>query len=119
MRLLVCGGRNFYRESLIFNTLDKIRPDEIVIGGARGADHIAQMWAASRGVDHRVYFARWKTESLSAGPRRNQRMLDAGQPDAVLAFPGGKGTADMIDRASRAGILVETVTEDGIVIPYH
>jgi hypothetical protein len=33
-------------------------------------------------------------------------MLDCERPDVVLAFPGGKGTADMVRRAERAGIRV-------------
>ena len=32
----------------------------------------------------------------AAGPIRNQRMLDHGKPDIVVAFPGGSGTADMV-----------------------
>jgi len=34
-------------------------------------------------------------------------MLDKGQPDLVLAFPGGNGTADMIRRAEAANIPVK------------
>jgi hypothetical protein len=34
-------------------------------------------------------------------------MLDEGVPQLVLAFPGGRGTADMTFRARRVGI--ETV----------
>jgi len=33
-------------------------------------------------------------------------MLAEGEPDAVLAFPGGRGTADMVRRAKRAGVPV-------------
>jgi hypothetical protein len=35
----------------------------------------------------------------SGGPKRNQQMLEEGKPDLVLAFPGGRGTADMVRRA--------------------
>jgi hypothetical protein len=34
-------------------------------------------------------------------------MLDKGRPDLVLAFPGGRGTADMIQRAEAAGVPVQ------------
>lgn len=33
-------------------------------------------------------------------------MLDEGKPHLVVAFPGGRGTADMIDRARSAGVRV-------------
>jgi hypothetical protein len=39
---------------------------------------------------------------------RNQAMLDYGKPDLVVAFPGGKGTADMVRRARVAGVKVLT-----------
>jgi hypothetical protein len=33
-------------------------------------------------------------------------MIDEGCPDKIVAFPGGKGTADMIRRAEAAQIPV-------------
>jgi hypothetical protein len=33
-------------------------------------------------------------------------MLDEGKPQLVVAFPGGRGTADMIGRARAAGVPV-------------
>ncbi len=33
-------------------------------------------------------------------------MLDEGKPDIVLAFPGGKGTANMVRQAKKAEITV-------------
>jgi hypothetical protein len=49
--------------------------------------------------------AEWKKYGPAAGPIRNQRMLDWG-PDLVVAFSGGKGTADMVRRARAAGVEV-------------
>ena len=37
-------------------------------------------------------------------------MIDRGKPDLVIAFPGGRGTEDMVTRAERAGIPVRRVT---------
>lgn len=45
----------------------------------------------------------------AAGPIRNQHMLDIGKPDVVLAFPGGRGTEDMIRRAEKAGVPVKRI----------
>lgn len=33
-------------------------------------------------------------------------MIDEGKPDLVVAFPGGRGTADMVNKALAAGIKV-------------
>jgi hypothetical protein len=41
----------------------------------------------------------------SAGPMRNERMLESG-PDLVVAFAGGKGTAHFVRLARAAGIEV-------------
>jgi hypothetical protein len=49
--------------------------------------------------------ADWRKYGAAAGPIRNQRMLE-GPPDIVVAFAGGKGTADMVQRARAAGIAV-------------
>ena len=50
--------------------------------------------------------ADWAKHGRKAGPIRNQRMIDEGRPDLVVAFPGGTGTADMVERARVAGIRV-------------
>jgi hypothetical protein len=57
-----------------------------------------------RGVDIRTFSADWDKLGAAAGPVRNQKMLVEGRPDLVVAFPGGKGTADMVRRSERAGI---------------
>ena len=52
------------------------------------------------------YPAQWDVYGRRAGPIRNQEMIDEGKPDGVVAFPGGKGTADMVRRAEAAGLKV-------------
>ena len=46
------------------------------------------------------------TFGRSAGAIRNRDMLDTGKPDLVVAFSGGRGTADMVRRAGKAGVAV-------------
>jgi hypothetical protein len=53
--------------------------------------------------------ADWNTHGRAAGPIRNQRMLDEVKPELVVAFPGGRGTADMVRRAREAGVNVYLV----------
>jgi hypothetical protein len=110
--VLVCGGRDFgaTREErlLLRDTLDRLGAIQVLIeGGAHGADRLAAEWAAAAHSVSLVTFpARWQEHGKAAGPIRNQQMLDEGKPDLVLAFPGGRGTADMVSRARRAGVLV-------------
>jgi predicted Rossmann-fold nucleotide-binding protein len=124
---IVCGGRNYGR--LPFNhssdaaerarigkqafvlreTLDHLLRDrgirEIIVGGATGADNLAQRWATDKRIKCTVIKARWRTYGKAAGPIRNQEMLEQ-KPDFVVAFPGGDGTADMVRRARAAGVEV-------------
>lgn len=78
----------------------------MIAGGARGADTMARHLAHAWNVRFRAFAADWKTHGRAAGPIRNQRMLDEGKPDLVVAFPGGRGTADMVRRARAAGVPV-------------
>ena len=130
-RVLVCGGRKWgellvargappdqieaaralqsSQKQAVFDDLSRIMTkrviDIIIEGGAAGADACAKSWAFRHWVKSKTYKADWK-RGPAAGPMRNQRMIDDGKPDLVLAFPGGKGTLDMITRARAAGIEV-------------
>jgi predicted Rossmann-fold nucleotide-binding protein len=112
MRLLVCGGRNFDdRERLLTAMNSAVRGVSmatvtVIHGGARGADSMAGVIANDVRVPVIVFRADWERDGNSAGPKRNQRMLDEGKPDLVLAMPGGVGTADMVRRARAAGVPV-------------
>lgn len=83
----------------------------LIHGDARGADRIADEWAKEALVEIEKYPADWKKHGKAAGPIRNRQMLKKGRPDYVIAFPGGKGTADMVDIAKKAGVEV-LVIED-------
>lgn len=78
----------------------------IIEGGASGADTLAREWADANGFRSRVYRARWQEHGKAAGPIRNQMMLDVERPILVIAFPGSRGTADMMRRAKAAGVPV-------------
>ena len=116
MRVLVCGGRDYTDRDHIWNTLTKIDawrgPFSCVIhGAARGADEEAMIWVntmadSGRSIHHAPFVADWRTHGRAAGVIRNQRMIDEGKPALVIAFPGGRGTADMVSKAKKAGIEV-------------
>lgn len=67
---------------------------------------MARCYAADHGISAEGFPADWRKYGKSAGPLRNQQMIDEGKPDLVVAFPGGTGTADMVRRAKAAGIRV-------------
>jgi hypothetical protein len=111
LRVLVCGGRNYFDTLTVFKNLDFLRQSRkeglhIISGMARGADTLAVEWANSRGATLSCFPADWEKHGKAAGFIRNQQMLDEGQPDLVVAFKGGSGTADMVRRAKAANIKV-------------
>jgi YspA, cpYpsA-related SLOG family len=106
IKALVCGGRDFHGRGWIIRVLDTINPDVVIQGGAFGADLIAKEWALSRFKACWTFQADWDNYGKAAGPIRNKQMLEWGQPNVVLAFPGGRGTANMVKLAKAAGIDV-------------
>lgn len=109
MKLLVCGGRDFNNSDFVWSTLRKVHdrnPVSILIhGGANGADKLAEQWADAEGIHYACVPALWSIHGKAAGPKRNRAMLLL-QPDAVIAFPGGSGTADMVRAARSAGVRI-------------
>lgn len=118
-RLIVCGGRDFagprtgtreQRQAAvdwIWEVLDWFAPPLIVHGACpTGVDRIAHEWAFDRGVDLVLVPALWKPHGKPAGPRRNKLMATLGISDALLAFPGGRGTESMVREARRAGLKI-------------
>lgn len=112
MRILVTGGRDFEDQALLESVLDSLQSmhhiEAVLHGDASGADRLAGQWAKSRNIAVEAYPADWKKFGRAAGPIRNQKMLDE-NPDILIAFPGGKGTADMVSRAKKAGLVVVVV----------
>jgi hypothetical protein len=128
MKILVCGGRNYgwlpadelgrkkpdmAAWDTLYGVLDTylVADDDITIisGHAYGADQLAEAWADEREVPSMIFPAEWNLRGKAAGPIRNQRMLDEGKPDLVIAFPGGRGTDDMVARAEKAGVPVQII----------
>lgn len=123
--ILVCGDRHWRDRGLIETEITALQNeldldnDEIVIveGEADGADKMARQYAVSVGISVRPHPALWGRYGHAAGPIRNQEMLDTEHPDMVLAFHDhiaySSGTADMIDKAQRAGIPVRLISHLG------
>lgn len=109
MRAIVCGGRDYDDYSRVAAVLDAHGVTELAEGGASGADDMAEAWACQRNIPCRTYPAHWSKHGRSAGPIRNGEMLADFKPDAVIAFPGGRGTADMVAKAKAAGVRVVEV----------
>ena len=112
MKVLVCGGRNYQDRGRVFDVLDFLfeyeLPEFVIHGAAAGADSLAGEWAREVGAQEVICPANWKLWGPRAGYMRNAAML-ALLPELVVAFPGGKGTANMVKLARQNDIEVKEV----------
>lgn len=112
MRVLVCGGRDYDDAERVQQVLNAIPITTLIEGCANGADRLAERYVqndASSTVTLLHFPADWDKHGKAAGPIRNRQMLVEGKPDLVVAFPGGRGTANMIEQATNAGIPVKEI----------
>ena len=114
MRLLIFGGRHTLpqQDARLWAFLDTLTcPDLVISGCALGADQAGEHWAGRNGVPVCQFPADWDRYGPSAGPRRNQQMLEKGKPTHGVALWDGvsKGTLDMLKRLVSAGVPVRIV----------
>lgn len=104
MKIVIAGGRDFKDYSLFCVTCDdiiqrylklKYEEVEIVSGGAKGADRMAENYAKNKRYKFTKFPADWKKHGKAAGPIRNSEMREYG--DYLIAFWDGesKGTKDI------------------------
>src|SRR5574343_555058 len=109
MKIIVCGGRDFWDWDFLDSVLNTVckydylphpvepKVTHIIHGGARGADSMAGEWARQNDIKEVVCQANWERKGRVAGIERNWAMLRLlAEGDQVIAFPGGKGTAHMV-----------------------
>ena len=118
IKVIICGGREFNNKPLAYKMLDRLRRmhggfSVVITGGARGADAIGKQWAGSRGIHVIEVKADWDTHKTRAGYVRNRKMLDDHKPDRVIAFPGGRGTAHMMQIARSDFVRVDEIFDNG------
>ena len=77
---------------------------EIVSGGCSGADKGGEIFARKHNLKLKIFPADWKKHGRSAGPIRNREMAE--YADALVVFPGGRGTSSMIQIARKAGLMI-------------
>lgn len=122
MRLLVCGSRllkppkkMLITREEVHRVLEELMPPVLIVGDASGVDAWAYEWTfqdhisskiGEKGLEVKRFVADWDKFGDAAGPIRNRRMIEEGLPTIVLAFPGGDGTANMVEQAMAFGIPV-------------
>ena len=105
MKLIISGGRGY---QLTENDIERLNAidgvTEVLTGGFRGADATGESWANEAGIPVKRFLPDWKFYGTAAGQFRKMRIAEFA--DAVVLFPGGKGTASMKREAEKVGIKV-------------
>lgn len=131
MRIVVTGGRDYTNFADVCEVLHFIRrgsndEETVLINGlANGADSLCRLWAIQNNVEPMDFPAKWddldaegavirtrrdgSKYNMAAGFIRNQAMIDVGKPSILVAFPGGRGTLDMVNRCRKAMLPIFTI----------
>lgn len=117
MSTYICftGGRDYDDtdtvSDLMWYLTHKYGAFYVVHGMAPGADTLVAHAAHLLGLDQKPFRAHWETQGKQAGIQRNAAMvkymrehINNGDECFLVAFPGGKGTQNMIDQTHTAGI---------------
>lgn len=104
MNVAIIGSRTFtdYERAKEFLAALDLNISRIISGGARGADAIAERYAAEHGIPITVYPADWERYGRGAGMIRNKQIV--ADADVVIAFWDGasKGTKNSVELARKA-----------------
>src|SRR4030095_9238402 len=115
MKVLFSGSRYVYPKGILWPLLDKLFAEdpelELIFGEARGVDGCVLDWAVVNKCPFTIFKADWKNKGRSAGPIRNQEMVDQ-KPDKAyfLPFASSIGTYDCLRRARFAEIPCRVIT---------
>ena len=108
MNVVIAGGRDFAPADQDWQWLDHFHERHcinlVISGNATGADKFGEMWAGDHGVRVQRHPAEWNKHGKAAGPMRNRQMAKVA--DAVILFPGGRGTASMRKEAEKRNLPI-------------
>ena len=105
MKLAIVGSRTFTDferlEEFVKDNIQLPLITEIVSGGAKGADTLAEEFAKKYDIPLKVFYPNWDKYGKSAGFRRNGKIIK--NCDRVIALWDGKskGTRNSIDLARK------------------
>ena len=94
----------------VLSDLHRARGIEVILhGAASGVDLLSVVWADKNGLRAVPFPADWARDGKLASQKRNRKIISQGRPHLLLAFPGGKGTAEVIRFAKAEGVQVVDV----------
>jgi len=114
MKLAIVGSRHYKEFDKFRLTVHEFiqkhgKPEEIISGGAKGVDTMAEEYAKMYAYPIKIFEAHWNVYGKAAGPIRNKHIVD--RADHILAFlaKGSKGTANTIAQARMVDVPVTII----------
>ena len=109
-RIALTGGSDYNDHARIWAALDRVRAkyaDMVLLhgGSPKGAEHIAALWCRERRIPAVEFKPDWAKHRNAAPFKRNDQLLEA-LPVGVIVFPGNGVSANLADKARKAGIPV-------------
>jgi hypothetical protein len=111
LRVIVCGGRDFNDKAMLSRVLWYVHERrgiaEVIYGGQRGAEQMANQWAFEMGIKRIEVRAEWSRYARAkALAIRNRQMFEL-QPHGVIAFLGDRNSqaVEQLARELRVPIL--------------
>ena len=115
MKVIVAGSRSVRDLAPVEEAIQQsgFQITELVSGGARGVDRLAEQWARGRGIPVRTFRPDWVRAGRGAGFASNREMAD--YADALVAVWDGqsRGTAHMVEAMRKRGKPVHACLASG------
>jgi YspA, cpYpsA-related SLOG family len=119
MKILIAGARTLTDERTyqrLAELLEKLRPTEIIHGGAAGADRLAGRYAQEKGLPETIVKPDYDRSGKYAPLVRNGEMVRMADL-VVCCYAAGKvregGTGDTYKKAKKAGKLAAELMPEG------
>lgn len=120
MKIAIIGSRSFTDYTLLCTTVDahlakyKLRATQIVSGGAKGADKLAEKYALENQLEMIIYKPDWEAFGKRAGIIRNTYIVE--NSELIFAFWDGvsKGTKNTIDQSLALGTPIVTIVYENV-----
>lgn len=112
MKLIIAGSRDItnyaaLEKAIAASKFAEEEIEEVVSGGATGADTLGEKWAVKHGIKVKRFPANCDRDGKAAGPIRNKKMAEyAGESGCLLALWDGSsfGTKHMLGIAKGMGM---------------
>lgn len=108
MKVIIAGGRDYHNYDTLLEAISECQfpISTVVCGGASGVDTLGEQYGLRMNLQINYYYPDWETHGRAAGPIRNRKMAE--NAEALIALWDGKsrGTKNMIETATKLGLLV-------------